>query len=68
MKTKEQKTAAFFKLVKTITTCKTQDHVVATRSMINNYFNLFKGDYPDVKYDVMVLNEKLDEVQGGFVS
>lgn len=61
MKTKEQKSHAFNKVVKTITTCKNFEHIVATRKMITNYFNMFKTQYPDVKYDVMVLNEELDE-------
>lgn len=61
MKTKEQKSKAFSKIVKTISTCKTFDHIVSTRTMIKNYFNLFKDEYPDAKYDVMVLNEELDE-------
>lgn len=61
MKTKEQKSRSFDKLVKTIYTCKTSDHVASTRKMITNYFTLFNQEYPDVKYDVMVLNEELDK-------
>lgn len=61
MKTKEQKSKAFSKIVKTISSCETSDHVISTRTMIKNYFNLFKDEHPDAKYDVMVFNEELND-------
>ena len=63
MKTIEDKIKAFDKIIKVISSCKTDEHITSCRNLLNNYYNLFKKDIPDVKFDVEVFNEELHEIE-----